>query len=379
MSANGSDVVVVGGGVIGLACAWRCAQRGLRVSLVDPAPGSGASHAAAGMLAPVTEVHYGEEPLLALNLASADQWPSFAAELEDVSGSSIGFRTAGTVLVGLDADDRAVIHDLFEYQHRLGLAVERLRSRDARAIEPMLSPATTGGLLAAGDHCVDPRALTAALVRACERSGVEFVACSVVALERHRDGVSIALDDGVALTAATVVVAAGCHSARLAELPVRPVKGQILTLRGPVDEPILTRSVRGIVKGSSIYLVPRDDGRLVVGATVEEKEWDTAVTAGGVYELLRDATLLVPGVSELELVETSAGLRPATPDNAPVIGPVDVPGADLDASSRAVIAATGHFRNGVLLTPVTSQAIAELVATASLPDVAAPFSVERFA
>lgn len=351
------DVAVVGGGAIGLSCAWRAAQRGLGVTVVDPAPGSGASHVAAGMLCPVTEVHYGEEPLLGLALESARRWPAFAAEIEAASGVGTGYRTDGTLAVAFDDDDLRALEELLRFQQSLGLAVERLRSRDCRALEPQLSPRVRGGLLVSGDHQVDNRRLVSALLEACRRSGVTFEARSVERLEDVR--------------ADRVVLAAGSWSAALDDVPVRPVKGQILRLRFDPSDPPLTRNVRGIAEGRSVYLVPRGDGELVVGATVEEQGFDTAVTAGAVHDLLRAATDLVPGVAELELVETIAGLRPGTPDNAPVIG--------VSPRHPRVVYATGHYRNGILLTPVTAEAVASMLAGEGVPAVVAPFGVERFA
>src|SRR5512144_1627355 len=368
--ARGPDVVIVGGGVIGLATAWRAAGRGLRVSLMDPDPGSGASRVAAGMLAPVTEVHYGEERLLALTLASAARYPDFVADLAEASGRDPGYRACGTLAVALDADDRAALDELAAFQASLGLAIERLTGRECRRLEPMLAPSVRGGVLVEGDHQVDPRRLVPALLTAVERAGVTM---SRAAAADRVAGVRLA--DGTEIAADVVVLAAGCRSAAIAGLPehvvppVRPVKGQILRLHGDPRHPFLGRTVRGLVAGSPVYVVPRADGEIVLGATMEEQGYDERVTAGGVYELLRDAHLVLPGISELPLVETAAGLRPGTPDNAPLIGPAQLPG---------LVLATGHHRNGILLTPVTADAVAELLATGALPDLAAPFAPDRF-
>jgi glycine oxidase len=352
------SVVVVGAGIIGLAVAWRCAQRGFAVTLVEAAPTGAASRAAAGMLAPVTEVSYGEERLLALDLESARRYPAFLAEL----GADVGHCTAGTLAVALDTGDRAVLSDLHAYQLRLGLDAQLLSSRECRALEPMLAPAVRGGLLVGGDHSVDPRRLTAALHAAAVGAGVGFVPGAAAAV----DAGSVTLPDGRTLAADDVVVAAGCWSAELTAVPVRPVKGQVLRLRGPG---FLGRTVRGVVAGSRVYVVPRPDGEVVVGATSEELGFDTRVTAGGVYELLRDAHALLPGITELELVETTVGLRPGTPDNAPMIGRLD----------SGVVVATGHYRNGVLLAPVTADLVAELLTSGELPELARPFAPDRFA
>jgi glycine oxidase len=374
MTQHGAaDVVVVGGGVIGLGIAWRAAQAGITVTVVDQAPGRGASWAAAGMLAPVTEVHYGEQPLLRLNLDAAASWPAFAAELEAASGRGIGYRRCGTLTVARDADDNAALDDLYRFQLRCGLQVERLRSRDCRRLEPGLAPGVRGGVLAAGDHQVDNRALVQALLTACRRAGVALLAGR--AAELLVDGervVGVRLADGERLAGGTVVLAAGCWSGGLRGLAagllprVRPVKGQLLHLRGPASEPLCQRNLRGL----EVYVVPRADGRVVVGATVEEQGFDTRVTAGAVHDLLRAALEVLPDVAELELVETVAGLRPGSPDNAPLLGP---------AGQDGLVVATGHYRNGILLTPVTAAAVAELLATGKTPEAIAPFSPGRFA
>nr|WP_308377654.1 glycine oxidase ThiO [Streptomyces sp. ISL-98] len=372
------DVLVVGGGIIGLVTAWRAAQRGLRIAVADPDPGGGAAQVAAGMLAAVTELHYGEETLLGLNLASAGRYPAFAAELEAASGQDIGYRACGTLAVALDSDDRAHLRELHALQSRSGLESEWLTGRECRRLEPMLAPGVRGGLRVDGDHQVDPRRLASALVTACERAGVVFHRTWVDRLCVVRDRATGAvLADGTEVSAGQVVLAAGSLSGRLAGVPddvlppVRPVKGQVLRLSVPrAYAPFLSRTVRAVVRGSHVYLVPRENGELVVGATSEELGWDTTVTAGGVYELLRDAHELVPGLTELPLVETRAGLRPGSPDNAPLLGPTALAGLHL---------ATGHYRNGVLLTPVTGDAMAAVLATGELPEEARAFSPRRFA
>lgn len=382
-----SDVLVAGGGVIGLVTAWRAAQRGLRTTVVDPAPGGGAARVAAGMLAPVTELHYGEEALLALNLASARRYPDFAAELEEASGREIGYRSCGTLSVALDADDRAHLRELHAFQERCGLSAQWLTGRECRRLEPMLAPSVRGGLRVDGDHQADPRRLAGALLAACERAGVAFRRARVagVRVAGGADGggraTGLLLDDGgepAELAGGQTVLALGSSSASPAGLPpdvlppVRPVKGQVLRLRMPPADrgAFLSRTVRAVVRGGHLYLVPRADGELVVGATSEEMGWDTTVTAGGVYELLRDAHELVPGVTELPLAETCAGLRPTSPDNAPLLGPTALEGLHL---------ATGHHRNGVLLTPVTGDIMGELLATGELAEQARPFAPDRFA
>lgn len=360
-------VVVVGGGVIGLAIAWRAAARGMTVTVVDPAPGQGATGVAAGMLAPVTEVHYGEQALLVLNLDSAARYPAFVAELEADSGLATGYRESGTLSVARDADDLVALEELVVYQRGLGLGVERLRSRELRRLEPTLAPTVRGGALVAGDHQVDPRRLAAALLEAGRRAGV------VVHRDRARSvgPRKVALDAGDTVWADVVVVAAGCWSSHLEGMPgdiaaaVRPVKGQVLRLATRSGERLATHNLRGL----DAYLVARSDGEVVVGATVEERGYDATVTAGGVHDLLRAAVELVPDVAELTLVETAAGLRPGTPDNAPLLGATELDG---------LVVATGHYRNGILLAPSTADAMVELLATGEPPPSIAPFSPLRF-
>jgi glycine oxidase len=350
------DVVVVGGGVIGLACGWRLRQRSLSVAVVDPAPASAASHAAAGMLAPVTEVRYGEESLLALALESLRRYPAFVAELEAATGYAVGLRAEGTLLVATDAGDRAMLTELHEFQTSLGLDATLLTSRECRALEPGLSPEIRCGLLAASDHSIDNRRLADALLAAL---GTSVVRERVAAIDITGDKVrGVLLDSGRRLAAATVILAAGPWSSQIEGLPdalrppVRPVKGEILRLHSRGDVELPTRSLRGFVNSHEVYLVPRVDGELVVGATVEDRGFDTTVRAGAVRELLRDARGIFPSIDELELVESIAALRPGSPDNRPMVGPTAMAG---------LVFATGHYRNGVLLTPVTADLVADIV------------------
>ena len=384
MTPGAMDVVVVGGGVIGLGIAWRSALAGLRVQVLDPGlagrpdrpapPGPDAkwaSWAAAGMLAPVAEIHYGEETLLALNLDAAARWPAFAAELEELSGLPVGYRRTGTLLIARDADDNAALEDLYRYQLGVGVEVERLGSRACRELEPRLSPRVRGGVHVPGDHQVDNRALVVALGAACGRAGVTFTAegAAEVVVERGR-AAGVRLASGGTVAAGATVLAAGCWSGSVGGLPdgllppVRPVKGQLLHLRGPASPPLLDRVLRGL----DVYLVPRADGRVVVGATSEERGFDTVPTAGAVHDLLRDAVELLPDVAELAFEEVATGLRPASPDNAPLLGPSGLDG---------LVVATGHYRNGILLTPATAETIAELLTTGETPKVIAPFDPGR--
>jgi glycine oxidase len=364
------DVVVVGGGVIGLAVAWRASREGMKVAVVDARPARGASWAAAGMLAPVTEVHPGEELLLALNLAAAARWPAWVEELTHDSGLEPGYRQTGTLVVARDADENEALEDLFDFQKGLGLQATRLRSRDCRSLEPLLSPRVRGGINVEGDHQVDNRALMSGLMEACTRNGVAFVRSNAAAILGDDRVEGVELVGGEVIEVTSVVVAAGTWSG-LIEMPraftldLRPVKGQLLILRGSQSPPLLQRTVRG----RDVYLVPRDDGRVIVGASSEEMGFDTSVRAGAVFDLLRDAYELVPGITELELSEICVGLRPATPDNAPVLGPSNIEGLYL---------ATGHYRNGILLAPVTADALVASLTGGEPPLEAVPFSPDRF-
>jgi glycine oxidase len=372
-----SDVVVVGGGLIGLACAWRLAADGVQVTVCDPTPGTQTSAVAAGMLAPVTEVEYGEDDLLALNLASVAAWPGFAAELQAATGLSAGLHQSGTLSVAYDVDDAAALRRLADYQRRLGLEVEELTGREARKREPLLAAGVSGGVWVPGDHSVDNRQAVAALLRAVDLSGVRLVRQRVSrVITSGTTAVGVQLDNGDTVRAAHVIAAAGPWSSQLEGIPqelrapVRPVKGEVLRLRVPeAYRPALRHTVRATARGFSVYLVPRPGGELVVGATSSELGYDTRVLAGGVFSLLRDARTVLPLMDELELVETIAGLRPATPDNAPILGPSGLDG---------LLWATGHYRNGVLLTPITAQIIAETIRTGVVPELGKAFLGSRF-
>ncbi|MEU4239447.1 glycine oxidase ThiO [Actinoplanes sp. NPDC026619] len=334
MSGGGGTVAVVGGGIIGLSIAWRLQLGGADVVVHDDGE-PGAWHVAAGMLAPGGEATHEEPELIRLLAAGNERWPAFAAEL----GVDVGYDDTGTLSLAMTADDLAEVARDWTHQK-----LAQLRPSDLREREPALSPRVRAGVFSPAERQVDPRRVVAAL------------------RDRLADRiVSKRIDDLSEVDAATVIVAAGCGTAALTGLPIRPVKGQVLRLRG---EPGLIRHVlEAAVDGRHVYVVPRADGEIVVGATQEERS-DRTVTAGGVHELLRAAIGLVPDLAECELVETTAGHRPGTPDNAPLLGRLD----------ERVIVAAGHFRNGVLLAPITADLIAGLV----LDGVADPL-LEHFA
>jgi glycine oxidase len=360
-----ADVVVVGGGVIGLACAWRLAQGGARVSVVERGePGSGATRVAAGMLAPVGELSFGEPELLELTLAAARLYPEFVAELEAASGVGTGYERLGALHVALDRDEAAQLRRVHDLQRSLELEAEWLPPRRCRDLEPGLTPAFHGGVFAAGEAAVDPRALSRSLLGALRAEGAEVLTGTEVVDGLYKgerlEGVKVrpsgaAGDGGGELRAETVVLAAGAWSGAAEWLPehvrppVRPVKGQVLELRRRDGEP----AARHILASERVYMVPRGDGRLVVGATVEEMGFDTAVTAGGVHELLREAYRMLPDVAEMELVDAIASLRPGTSTNLPLVGPGAIEG---------LVLATGHYRNGILLAPLAAETVADLLA-----------------
>jgi len=323
------------------------------------------------MLGPVSESVFGETDLLNLNLHAVDRFPSFNAELERAAGRETGLRTEGTLAVAYDSGDLAALDRLTEFRHSIGLKAERLDARECRRSEPFLAPATRGGVFAPGDLSVDNRRYLAALRSAATAAGVRTIRAAAARVAAGR----VTLSNGNELTAAHVVVAAGHATRHLDGVPnaireaIRPVKGQILRLRHPNGMPhILTRTVRAIVQSHDLYLVPRADGELVVGATQEERA-DRDVTAGAVHDLLRDAVTAVPAVSELIFAEAVAGLRPGTSDNGPVLGPV--------GDDRLIIAA-GHYRNGIMLSAATADAVAALLDGKDTHAAWAPFRPGRF-
>jgi len=347
-----ADVIVVGGGVIGTAIAWRAALAGRSVIGIDPGTDDKASLVAAGMLGPVSESVFGERDLLSLNLHAIERFPSFNAELEAAAGQRTGLRTEGTLAVAYDSGDLAALDRLTEFRHSIGLRAERLDGKACRRLEPFLAPSTRGGVLATGDLSVDNRRYLAALREAAGRAGVKHLTGTVITVETDAGQASVQaqitdkharITDksvmAVTLSAASVVIAAGWATGRIKGIPdeirkaIRPVKGQILRLRHPGKLPhIIGHTVRAMVGGRDVYLVPREDGELVVGGTQEERD-DRDVTAGAVHDLLRDAMTAVPAISELILAEASAGRRPGTSDNGPILGLIGPVGPDGDRKS----------------------------------------------
>jgi len=364
-----ADVLIVGGGVIGLAVGWRAAQRGLAVEVLERGePGGETSAVAAGMIAPVAEADAREPALLPLALASARAYPAFVAELEERSGLDPGYLECGTLMVARDEDEARALARERQIRERLGLTVTPLAPSRARALEPALAPVLRGALELADDRAIDPLRLSRALAAALAREGGRLRRAAVAeVLVSGGRAVGVRLEDGERLLAGQLVIAAGPWSGSLeglpsfAQVPIRPVKGQLLRLRDP-DGPGLLGRVLRMQPG---YLVPRGDGRYVLGASVEERGFDRAITVGPIYELLRDAIELVPGISELRIERIVAGTRPGTPDNLPAIGRGALDGLHW---------ATGHYRHGILLTPLTAE-----LAVAALCDEPASELAERVA
>ena len=368
-------MVVVGGGVVGLCCAWRLSQRGAEVAVLDRAsPPAGATRVAAGMLAPIGELAFGEPELLRMTVAAAERYPDFVAELESASGLSSGYARHGALHVALDRDEAAELRRVHDLQRSLGLGAEWLPPRRCRELEPGLTPSFNGGVHAPEEAAIDPRRMTDALLAALVDDGVE-VRTNTDAVAPLLEGERLAgvrTSSGEELRARHVVLASGAWAGAEGWLPegarppVRPVKGQILELRAPAGEPPCER----IVASERVYLVPRPDGRLIAGATTEERGFDASVTAGGVHELLREAYRLLPDIAEMELVESMAGLRPGTPDNLPLIG---------HGAIEGLVLACGHYRNGILLAPITGDAIAGVVSGEPLPEPLAAAEPSRLA
>lgn len=367
-------IVVVGAGVIGLAIAWTQQRAGSQVTLVDPDPAQGASRAAAGMIAPTAEAYHGEADLAALMTHAARAWPGFAADLTGDSGRDSGYRTTRTLVCATDSADRGALTDLHALHRRFGLVSEALTTRQARALEPLLAPSLAGAFLMPDDHEVDPRTLTATLLSVLP----DPVRQPAVRVLREGDGaaVGVELGDGTRLDADAVVVANALGAAGLDGLPLdlgtllRPVYGDILRMAPPGDwrEPI-GGTVRALVCGLPVYIVPRADGSVVVGATSRE-DGRPALSAGGVYRVLRDAIRVMPALAEFSLLEAMARPRPGSPDNAPLLGLL-APG---------LLLADGFHRHGVLLAPAAAAAATRLLRgdpTPDLPDLA-PFSPARF-
>ncbi len=367
------QVAIIGGGVMGLGIGWRLASAGCAVDVFERGTaGHGASWAAAGMLAAGVEAEPGEIPLLALNRTSLRRWPDFAGELQAASGIDVELRTEGTLALALSGDDLRQLRFTYEFQRSLGIALEWLTAAEARRREPHLAPGLTAAVLSAGDYQVNNRRLGEALAVALRNAGGRLHEnASVLSVETaggRVSGVRLA-DRGHA--ADVVVLAAGAWSREIAGIPpealppVRPVKGQLLALRMEKAAPL----VRHVIWAPGVYLVPRSNGRLILGATVEERGFDETLTAGATLTLLEAAWRALPAIDELAIDEMWAGFRPGSPDDAPILGPCAVEG---------LVLATGHHRNGILLTPVTADEVSRCILDGKASATIAPFSIARF-
>ena len=384
MSADGKkswDVIFAGGGVIGLACAWSAMRRGMRVVLCERAESTaGATRVAAGMLAPVGELQHGEEVLLEMTMASAAMYAEWAREVEEASDRSTGYERLGSLHVALDRDEAEVLRRQHELQKSVGLDAEWLGPQACRRLEPGLHPSLNGGVFVEGEAVVDPRLLAEALRGALEAGGAEVRFGAEVAelvVEGDR-ACGVRLADGDVLRADAVVAATGSWSGggdswllERVRPPVRPVKGEVVELgsrRGGRRSG--ERLCERIVASERVYVVPRADGRVILGATMEEAGFDEVVTAGGVLELLREAYRLLPEVAEMEVAEVAAGLRPGSPDNVPIVGRSEMEG---------LVLATGHHRNGILLAPLTGEAVADVLEGGALTGPLEAADPRRFA
>ncbi|MPZ99131.1 MAG: glycine oxidase ThiO [Dehalococcoidia bacterium] len=378
MTAQPADVCVIGGGIIGLAAAHEFTQRGASVTVLEAAAVGerGAAGVAAGMIAPASEVDVSHPDLTRLALASHGEYPDWIARIEAASGMTTGFEQSGTLWVAVHRDHHAWLEQLRAFQAERGLDAVRLTAAEVREREPLLAPNVSGGLLARDDWQVDPRRLLQALAVAVERGGgtiTEHTAAD--GIERSGEGWTVLArreDDAPPehIRTRRLVVAPGAPGPGLLDAfpllsGLRPVKGQILRLHGDV-------LARHVIRTPEVYLVPRADGELVLGATVEEMGFDRRVTAGAVHDLLREARRVMPGIAELELVEARAGFRPALRDHLPAIG-------SIGATEDGLFVAAGHYRNGVALAPVTARLLADLVCEGRADPLLAPFDPMRFA
>jgi len=365
-------IAIIGGGICGLSIGWYLAKAGQAVTILERGQaGHGATWAAAGMLTPWSFIGSDEEPVFQLHLASHAMWPDFGHALESTTGVAIDYRTEGRLFIILDHEDARGLRTRYEFNRKLGLSLEWLSGDEARRREPHLASTVTDAVFMPTGHVVDNRKVVMALQKAFRMAGGilrEQSKVVEIVIERNRvQGVRLANEF---LAVETVVLAAGVWSRDIPGLPrtvrppVRPIKGQMLALQMPPESPLLEHMVTG-----QVYIIPRSDGRLLVGATIEEKGFDSHVTAGAIFEMLAQARRILPAIDNLPLIETWAGLRPASDDEAPILGTTRVDG---------LIVATGHFRHGILLAPITGQAISQFILTGKVMDEIRFFTPSRF-
>jgi glycine oxidase len=366
------DVAIVGAGVIGLSIGWVLARRGLKVAVFDrAAAGSGASLAATGMLAAAAEHEPGCQEFLTFALESQGLWPSFRAALEGEAGLGTDYRDSGTLVVALGRDEVERLRFRYDLHQRCSLPTRWLSAAEVRAMEPGLRPSVAAGLFCAEDHQVDPKLTMAALRLAFKAAGGFLVEhCAVAALDLAGGRVAGLVTAAGPCKAKTVVIAAGAWTADALPhglaIPLRPLKGQSLAVKTTAE----TGTLSHIVWTEQIHLAPKGDGRLIVGATVEERGFDDTITAGGIYALLEGARRAFPAIEEMAIEALWTGLRPSSIDDAPILGATPVAGLAI---------ATGHHRNGYLLAPATAHAIAALVTDGTMPQSTSAFALARFA
>ena len=368
---NAPTIAIIGGGVAGLSVAWQALKMGCEVTVYDKGTlCNGATNAAAGMLATGVETEPGEEDLLQMNLYAQQLWPDFKQQLESDSGHTIAYKDEGTIVAAINRDDLRQVQYSYEFQKSLGVDLHWLSGAELRDKEPYINPNCTGGYYSPKDHQVDNVDMGIALVKAVQKLGGtlhENTSVDDITMTGGRaTGVVIG---GEKKSYDRVVLAAGAWSGSFTiqkpNIPVRPVKGQMLSLQMDVHNPL----VKHVLWAPKIYLVPRDDGRLIIGATVEEKGFDTELTAGGIFALLEAAWRAVPAIEELPFIKAWVGFRPGCRDDAPIFGGCGVENLWL---------ATGFHRNGILQAPVTAQAMAQCIAGGILPDLVQKFTLERF-
>jgi glycine oxidase len=364
-----ADVIVIGAGVQGCAVAWLLARAGQRVVVLERAiPGAEASSAAGGILSPGVEA-LEPGPFYALGRASLARYPAFLEALRRDSGLEVGYRRGGTLEVALDDDHAQLLAGRAAKIHSAGLPVTVLDDAEVRGLEPGLSPEARGALWFEDESSLDPRALGRALALAAQSAGATFLTGRVLGIRREEGRAAGVAHERGPIDAAAVVLAAGAWSLQVEGhgLPagaVRPVRGQIAVV--DTRPPLLTR----VVFSGHGYAVPRSDGRILLGSTMEEAGFEKAVTAGGLRHVLEVGIGIAPAIERAPVVETWSNFRPASPDGEPILGPGATPG---------LLYATGHTRNGILLCPITAEAITACVLGRPPPVDLAPFSPLRLA
>lgn len=358
------NIAVIGGGIAGLSVAFRLTKLGHNVTIYDPATATGASYAAAGMLAPASEVNFSEIPLLRLMQKSGEMWKSFASEIESISGLDIGYRTEGTLLVGFDQNDASEFKRICEFQREFGIEVTQLSRSQIRELEPNLNPSISFASLIKGDHQVDNRELLKALITSLDKFGVEIVNSLVVGIHMNTNNrYSFSLQNGKQLESDILILSPGAMIHTISGLPreistsIRPVKGQIIRVISK-DRNFLRHVLRAKVANQSVYLVPRNTGEIVIGATQEEVGFDDTAKVRPIAELLTNACRIVPAIGESHFEEQVVRYRPGSIDNAPIIGRYD---------NSNLYLSLGHFRHGILLSAALSHYLAQAIDSGKEP------------